>query len=416
MEEKKVLNEDLIFADFHIHSRFSRACSKDINLSNLVKWARIKGLGILGTGDFTHPIWIEELKNSLTEQNGIFYYKDEKGEFPFILTSEISLMYSQGGKGRKVHLVILAPNINAVEKINQWLDTRGRRDYDGRPIFGISCRDFAAKMQEIDEKIELIPAHAWTPYFGIFGSMSGFDSLKEAFLDKTDRIHAIETGISSDPAMNWKIKDLDDIAIVSFSDSHSLWPWRLGRESTIFYKIPSLSYDMILGQIRTNSFYGTVEADPSYGKYHFDGHADCGFSSSPIETAKLNGICPKCNKKLTIGVDNRVEELAKRENSNHKIKKQYYTILPLHELISLSIGIGMASKGAWKVYDNLIENFGNEFNILLNVSKKDLINVLKDGLLVDLIIKNREGQIKIKPGYDGIYGEALLSEKQKTLF
>ncbi len=443
MEEKKKdfscgeVGRDWIFADLHIHSRFSRACSKDLNIPNLVKWARIKGLGLLGTGDFTHNEWLSEIKEKLKEENGIYWYKpssvssdtensknpdksEDKG-FPFILSSEISLMYSKNGKGRSVHLVYLAPNLEVVDKINSWLDTKGRRDYDGRPIFGISCRDFAAKMEEIDKRIEIIPAHAYTPYFGIFGSESGFDSLKEAFEDKTYLIHAIETGISSDPFMNWKIKDLDGMAIVSFSDAHSFWPHRLGREATML-KMPSsgkITYDEIIRQIREKDFIGTIETDPAYGKYHWDGHRNCNFLSSPEETKKLNGICPVCGKLLTVGVEYRVNELAKLGVADHKNKKCYYSVLPLHEIISLALGIGINSKGCWKIYNELIEKFENELNILLSVSREKLAIAIKNELLLDLIIRNREGRIKVKAGYDGVYGEAVLeglelSNKRKS--
>jgi len=230
-----------IFADLHIHSRFSRACSKAITISNLVKWARVKGLGLLGTGDFSHPEWLKELKESLHEEvegSGIYYYNDEKGKFPFILSHEISLVFTQEGKGRRVHLLYFVPSFEVVDKINQWFDTKGRRDYDGRPIFKISCRDFVKKMSEIDNRIEVVPAHIWTPWFGVFGSKGGFDSLKQAFGDQVGKIHAIETGISSDPDMNWKIKEFSEknISIISFSDSHSFWPWRIGRESTQLFQ------------------------------------------------------------------------------------------------------------------------------------------------------------------------------------
>jgi uncharacterized protein (TIGR00375 family) len=402
-----------IFVDLHLHSRFSRACSKDLTFENLVKWARIKGLDVLGTGDFTHQTWFNEIEN-FKEDKGVYYYKD----FPFIITGEISLMYSQGGRGRRVHLVVLVPSLDAARKIHQWLDTKGRRDYDGRPIFKISCRDFSAKMQELDERIEVIPAHIWTPYFGVFGSKSGFDSLEEAFLDKIDRVHAVETGISSDPEMNWKIKDLNNISILSFSDAHSFWPWRIGREATIFSlkENEKLSYDTILGQIRNHNYLGTVEVDPAYGIYHFDGHKDCKFSSSPGETKKLKGICPVCGKPLTLGVDYRVEELTSQKIEENKNKKMYYKILPLHELISLALGTGISSKGCWKIYNDLIEVFGNELRILLESSKIELAKAIKNELLIELILANREGKIKVKPGYDGLYGEAVLSEKQGKLF
>ena len=418
IKELKGIEDNWLFGDLHIHSRFSRACSKQLNIANLVKWARVKGLGLMGTGDFTHEEWLKEIKE-LREENGIFWYEGEEAgtnPFPFILTSEISLVYTdkKEGKGKRVHLVYLAPSLEAVGKINSWLDGIGRRDYDGRPIFKISCRDFVAKMAEIDDKIEVIPAHIWTPWFGVFGSKGGYDNLDDAFGDMRERIHAIETGISSDPAMNWKIKDLEGISIVSFSDLHSFWPWRIGREATIFNFDKSsgeeLSYDLILNQIRENSFIGTIETDPAYGKYHFDGHLKCNFSCSPEKTKELNGICPKCGKGLVVGVDYRVDELANGEREEGR--KLYYTILPLHEILSLALRKGMNTKTCWSVYDKLIEKFKTEFNILLNISEEELFEVLGDRLLVDLILKNRAGGIKVKPGYDGVYGVALLDDKK----
>lgn len=400
-----------MFADLHIHSRFSRACSKDLTFENLVKWAKIKGLNLLGTGDFTHPVWIQEIKEKLKANGKGFYYFDN---FPFIISGEISLIYTQG-HGRKVHLVLLVPTIEVAEKINSYLDTKGRRDYDGRPIFKISCEDFVRDMRNISEDIEVIPAHIWTPYFGVFGSESGFGSLKEAFGKEFENVHAIETGISSDPVMNWKIKDLENKSIVSFSDSHSFWPFRLGREATIFRKTDS--YFELIKQLRENDFIGTIETDPAYGKYHWDGHSACGFSCSPEESKKLNGICPKCGKSFTIGVENRVEELANGTGKDYPQKKIFYTILPLHEILSLGMGFGMNSKKIWEVYNSLIKNFENEFNILLDVTKDKFLEIGLDEKIIELILRNREGKIKVKPGYDGEYGVALIGtfEEQKRL-
>ena len=400
-----------IFADLHIHSRFSRACSKDITLENLEKWAKVKGIGLLGTGDFTHPLWLKELKERLEDKDGILY---SKSGFKFLLTGEISLMYTQG-RGRRVHLVLLVPNFATADKINEYFDGKGRRDYDGRPIFKISCEQFVKDMREISEDIEVIPAHAWTPYFGVFGSKSGFDSLKEAFGEQEKHIHAIETGMSSDPEMNWHLSELNKRAIVSFSDSHSFWPWRIGREATIFEKVES--YQDVLRGIRENKILGTVETDPGYGIYHYDGHADCNFSSSPEETKKLNGICPVCGKSLTIGVANRVNEIGDQIIEENRNRKKYYTLLPLHELIAFSKGSALAGKKTWEIYNRLIEKFGNEFNILLDVKKEELMGELKDDLkLVQLILDNRVGKIKVKPGYDGKYGELVEGNKQATLF
>jgi len=402
-----------IIADLHIHSRYSRATSKNINIENLVKYARIKGLGMLGTGDFTHPLWLSELKNKLKDNNeGICYYDD----FPFILTTELSLIYTEG-KGRRIHLVLLAPSIEVVEQINSWLLKKGRLDYDGRPIFNMSCTEFTEGIIKIDENIEIIPAHAWTPWFGIFGSMSGFNSLKEAFHEYTGKIHAIETGMSSSPDMNWRLSELNEKAIISFSDAHSFWPFRLGREATIFNgNVNNLKYSEIIKQIRENSFLGTIETDPAYGKYHFDGHRLCNFSSSPQESKKLNNICPICHKPLIIGVENRVEELADNPKGfKPKNAKPFFKILPLHELIASIRASSITSKKVWDEYNRVINSLGSELDILLNTEKEKLSKVA-DEKLVSMIMLNREGKIKVKPGYDGVYGEALLQEKQAKLF
>jgi len=405
--------EKKIIADLHIHSRFSRATSKDLSLENLEKYARIKGLDILGTGDFQHPLWFKELEN-LEEREGILYTKTE---FPFLWQTEISLIYSQDSKGRRVHLLVFAPGKEVAKLIIKFLSSKGRLDYDGRPVFGISCIDFVENMLEIDKNIEIIPAHAWTPWFGIFGSMSGFNSLKEAFGEHAKNIHAIETGMSSDPEMNWHLSELNEKTIVSFSDSHSFWPFRLGREATIFDRRGCLSYKEIVRQIRENRILGTIEVDPAYGKYHYDGHRLCNFSCSPEETKKLKGICPVCGKSLTIGVENRVLQLEDQKPENNPNRKPYYKLLPLHELIALAKASSLNSRKTWLIYNKLIERFSNEFNILLNVKKEELSAVLQqDEKLVELILQNREGKIKVKPGYDGEYGTPLLSEMQKKLF
>ena len=400
-----------IIADLHIHSRFSRATSHELTVPNLEKWARIKGLGLLGTGDFTHPSWLAELKQQLEEdENKIL--RTASG-FPFILQTEISLMYSQEGKGRRVHLILLAPSFEVVEQINKFLGERGRLDYDGRPVFGFSCIELIDAMQSISKNIEIICAHSWTPWFGVFGSMSGFDSLSEAFGEKEKHIHAIETGMSSDPEMNSRISFLNNKSIVSFSDSHSFWPWRLGREATIF-ELEKLTYEGIIKAIRENTIKATIETDPAYGKYHYDGHRICGFSCPPKETAKLNGICPLCKKPLTIGVENRVEQLADQDSLARPNRKPFYKILPLHELIALAKASTISSKKTWQFYNTLIKKFGNEFEILLRTEKTEIARI--DKKIADIVIQNRKGNIKIKPGFDGVYGVPLLGEIQKKLF
>ena len=399
--------KDWMIGDLHIHSRYARATSSNLSFENLVKWARIKGLDLLGTGDFSHPTWFNEIKEKLMDNGkGMYFYQG----FPFLITGEVSLVYTKA-KGRRIHLVLLVPNIEIAEKINSYLDTKGRRDYDGRPIFKIPGDIFVKDLMEISKDIEIIPAHIWTPYFGLFGSMSGFDSLKECFKEQSEHIHAIETGMSSSPKMNWKIKELENRAIVSFSDSHSFWPFRLGREATIFRKTDS--YKELIRQIREKDFIGTIETDPAYGKYHWDGHRNCNFSCSPKKTKELNGICPVCGKQLVIGVDYRVETLTDNKDF---IGKKFYTLLPLHEVIALAIGSTLEGKKTWSIYNSLIDNFNNEFNILFNVSKEDLIKLNFENKLIELILRNREEKIKIKPGYDGEYGQAQLEEKQARLF
>lgn len=405
-----------IIADLQIHSKHSRATSIHLSIENLEKYGRIKGLNLMGTGDFQHPLHRKEIDEKLTE--------DDKGilrtasGFAFLWQTEVSLMYSQDGKRRAVHLLIFSPNTKIADKITEYLGSKGRLDYDGRPIFGITCRDLVKDLKEIDDKIEIIPAHCMTPWFGIFGSKSGFDSLEECFLDQTSKIYAVESGISADPGMLWRFKEIAEgkVNVVSFSDAHSFWPWRIGREATIF-DISELSYENVIRAIRTgHGLKATIETPPSYGKYHWDGHRKCDFSCSPKESKKLNETCPVCKKPLTIGVDYRVEELAKEQKGfKPKNFKPYNLLLPLHELIAFNLNSSLSSKKTWEVYNSLIHYFKNEFNILLKVSEKELLEKKIDKKLVEIILLNRLGKLPVKPGFDGVYGEIVLKEKQKTL-
>ncbi|MBS3101830.1 DNA helicase UvrD [Candidatus Woesearchaeota archaeon] len=407
-------------ADLHLHSKYSRATSKDLDLSNLEKYARIKGINLLGTGDFTHPVWLKELKNSLSE-DGSGILKTKNG-FNFLLSVEISNIYSQDGKGRRIHNIILAPSFEIVEQINAALGKKGRLDYDGRPIFGFNCIELVEMLKGISDEIEIIPAHAWTPWFSIFGSMSGFDSIKECFGEKEKEIHAIETGLSSDPEMNWRLSQLDDISLVSFSDAHSFWPWRIGREATVFDIKPS--YKELINAIRTrHGLTETIEVNPNYGKYHLDGHRACNICLEPKDSLKRKNICPKCSRKLTIGVLHRVEDLADRKESfRPKNARPFVSLIPLAEILSKILGSGIASQKTWKEYYNLIGNFGSEFNILLDAAPEELKKITSVEI-ADVIIKNRSNEIRVKPGYDGVYGEPILSggkdekiiRKQKNL-
>ncbi|MEK6928980.1 MAG: endonuclease Q family protein [Nanoarchaeota archaeon] len=396
-----------IIADLQIHSRFARATSKNITLENLEKYARIKGIDLLGTGDFQHPSWNKEIKEQLKEdKNGILW---SKTGFPFLWQTEVSLMFSQGGKRRAVHLLIFAPNGDIADKIIIYLGSKGRLDYDGRPIFGISCKQLVKELKEINDRIEIIPAHCMTPWFGIFGSDSGFDSLEECFDEQTKHIYAIESGMSADPAMLWRLKE--KVNIVSFSDAHSFWPWRLGREATIF-DVPELSFVTLQTAIRTGQgITGTIETPPEYGKYHWDGHRNCDFSCSPAETKKLEDKCPICKKGLTIGVENRIGVIAKeKEGYNPENAKMFYKLLPLHELIALYLNTKVEGIKTWKLYNELIEKFDNEFRILLNLKREEMIKEEINENLVELILLSREGKLNVKPGFDGEYGKVLMPE------
>lgn len=371
----------------------------------------MKGIDLLGTGDFQHPKWNAEIKAELQEdEHGILR---SKSGFPFLWQSEISLMFSQGGKRRAVHLLVFAPDGKIADKIVAYLGSKGRLDYDGRPIFGMTCKLAVKELKAIDERIEIIPAHAFTPWFGLYGSDSGFDSLAECFEEQTKHIHAIESGMSADPSMIWRLKE--QVNIVSFSDAHSFWPWRLGREATLF-EMPELRYEYFTKAVRIGEgIISTIETPPDYGKYHWDGHRNCGFSCNPAETRKLNGICPKCGKGLTIGVEHRIDVIAKeREGFKPEGAKPFYRLLPLHELIALHLGTKVESLKTWKVYNEMGEKFGNEFKILLETEKEELRNAGIDERLTELILLNREGKLNVKAGFDGEYGKVEMPEGQAS--
>ncbi|RJQ16788.1 DNA helicase UvrD [Candidatus Woesearchaeota archaeon] len=403
-----------IISDLHLHSKYSRACSKDLDLDNMQKWAMVKGINLLGTGDFTHPIWNKELKTKLEGEDGIYSLKGKKqNNFNFMLTTEISLIYTQE-RGRKVHNIVWAPDLEVVDQIIEYLLKKGRLDYDGRPIFKIPCPEFTESLKEISEDIEVIPAHVWTPWFGMYGTNSGFDSLKECFQDKANKIYAIETGMSSSPEMNWRIDELKNRAIVSFSDSHSFWPWRLGREATVF-DVKKLTYKEIIRQIRNNEVHSTIEVDPGYGKYHFTGHRNCNVVLNAEEARKVNNICPKCKKALTIGVLERVEALANHPEG-YKIQntKPSYTLVPLSELISGYYHYPVASKKTWEIYNRFMAAFKTEFTILLDAEEKELTNV--DAEIAKLVMKNRAGKVEVLPGFDGVYGVPVIHGNEQYDF
>lgn len=409
-------------ADLHIHSKYSRATSKDMNFESLDKWAKIKGIKVMGTGDFTHPAWFKEIQNQLEPaEPGLFKFKNGTSETRFLLTAEISSIYSQGGRCRRIHNLVFAPSLEVVEKINTTLGWQGNLKSDGRPILGISSIELAKIVFNISPEAVIVPAHIWTPWFSMFGSMSGFDTIEECFGDYAKNIFAIETGISSDPEMNWRLSQLDRISFISNSDSHSAR--RIGREANVFDT--ELSYDGIISALKNKSpktFLYTIEFYPEEGRYHYDGHRACNVVLSPEETKKINGICPKCGKKLTIGTLNRVDVLADRPVG---YKPENYIpfkkLVPLEEIIAESFGVGAVSKKVQTEYDKLINIFGNELNILFDVNLKD-IEVNSSDRLAEGIKRVREGKIHVEPGYDGEYGEVKIFQpneevkKANTLF
>ncbi|MEM7825198.1 MAG: endonuclease Q family protein, partial [Candidatus Aenigmatarchaeota archaeon] len=397
--------------DLHLHGRYSRATSHKMRVEEIARFARIKGLNLVGTGDFTHPKWLEELRNNLYEHdNGIL--KDKSG-FNFILSTEIASIYSQNNQIKRIHNIILAPDFDTAEQISEELKRKGvNLEVDGRPMCGISCPELVEMLKSINEKIEIIPAHIWTPWFSLFGSKSGFDRIEDCFQDQTKHIHALETGLSSDPKMNWRLSQLDRFALVSFSDSHSFWPWRLGREATIF-ELKEMSYDNITKALRTkNGLVGTIEVDPSYGKYHYDGHRECKIFLEPKKAKRIGNICPVCKKPLTIGVLHRVEDLADRdEGFAPKDAKPFYSVLPLSEIISFILNKNVISSIVAETYSKLINVFDSEFKVLLEAPVEEIKNITNEKI-GEIIKKMREGKLKIRPGYDGVYGEIIEKENE----
>jgi DNA helicase II / ATP-dependent DNA helicase PcrA len=432
-------------ADFHIHSKYSRAVSIRMVLEELDAWADDKGILVMGTGDFTHPEWMAEIKEKLEPAEPGLYklkkefkkktMKDTFAETRFMLTVEISSIYSRNGKTRRIHNLVFVPDIKTAEEINTQLSWIGNLKSDGRPILGLDAEELAKIVFETNENAVLIPAHAWTPWFSVFGSMSGFDTIKECFGKYADKIFAIETGLSSDPAMNWRLSMLDDIALISNSDSHSLE--RIGREANIFDT--KLSYDGIMNAIKSRDpkqFIATIEFFPEEGKYHYDGHRNCEVSWNPEETKKNNAICSVCNKKVTVGVMNRVDVLADREEIETKENPfgeararvyenriPFVSLIPLDEIIGDAVGVGPKSKTVKKEYEKLIKAFGSELRILIEISQEEIAKVVRPEI-AEAIDRVRSHNVQIIPGYDGEYGkikvfgaeQKIKQEEQTRLF
>lgn len=415
-------------ADFHIHSRFSRATSQQINLENLDKWAKIKGISILGTGDFTHPGWIEEIKEKLEPaEGGLFKLKKTESKIRFVLTTEVSCVYSKNNKVRKIHLLIFAPSLEAVEKINTQLSWTSNLKADGRPILGMDVKELLKIVLDSSPDCLVVPAHIWTPWFSLFGSKSGFDSVDECFEDYSKYIFAMETGLSSDPEMNWRVSLLDKYTLISNSDSHSLQ--KIGREANVFEGEGEIDYFRLIDAIKRGgkekkdfNLTMTIEFFPEEGKYHYDGHRNCQVRLSPDETKKYGDLCPVCKKPLTVGVLSRVYELGNRkEGEKPSSALPFLRLVPLQEIIAEVFGQNSNSKFVEEKYKELIDFYGSEFEVLI---EKTLDEIQKNFPEIAQGIKIvREGKVKVKAGYDGEFGKVSLfnSEKeeshlQKTLF
>lgn len=406
-------------ADLHIHSKYSRATSRDMNVESLVKWAKLKGIAMLGTGDFTHPEWLEELKAALEKSGNGVYNRDG---IDFILSAEVSNIYFKAGRTRKVHNIIFAPAFEIAEDVNEFLSDHGDLASDGRPILSLECDKMAKNLARISDEIMIVPAHAWTPHFSIFGSRSGFDSPEECFESETPRILSIETGLSSDPPMNWRWSKLDPLTLISNSDAHS--PSRLGREANVFKdKIDYGSLKEILKTKDKSRFLYTVEFFPEEGKYHWDGHRSCNSCLPPDEARRFSDKCPVCGKNLTVGVMHRVEDMADRKK-DYVLQSSpgFKRLVPLAEIIGDALSVGPDSLAVEKEYFNIIKNLGSELKVLLEVPEKDILQMCPPKIARG-ILNVRNGNLEISPGYDGEYGKIKVfkdgeeaGEKQLKFF
>lgn len=406
-------------ADFHVHSNYSRATSPEMRAEHIWNWAQLKGITVIGTGDFTHPGWFKELNEKLepagngllTLKNG--YHKQDvpkscTGEVFFVLTGEISCIYSKNGKTRKVHCLVFMPDMASAARLNITLSRIGNINSDGRPILGLDAKELLKITLNISEEALFVPAHAWTPHFSVFGAASGFDSIEECFEELAPNILAIETGLSSDPAMNWRLSALDNITLISNSDAHS--PGKIGREANIFEG--EISYRAITDAIKTRKdFLGTIEFFPEEGKYHYDGHRACGVCLTPEETQRYNYMCPRCNKRITVGVMHRVQRLADRDSGfKPEGAPDYRSVIPLAEIIAETMKTGAGSKAVANVYHKMLSAIGSEFKVLID-APLDQIEKTANSALAEAIKRMRAGEVYIAPGYDGEYGKIKIFEE-----
>ncbi len=432
-----------IVSDLHLHSKFSRAVSPNMNLQTMATYASQKGIDLLSTGDWTHPVWFKEVQNALEEISpGIYQLKsgqvkNANSSAKFLLSTEISLIYKQGEKVRRVHNLVFVPNIVTAEKVNQALTKRGANlNADGRPIIGMSCHDLLELILNIDERCMLIPCHIWTPHFGVYGSASGFDSLEDAFGDLARFVYGIETGISSDPEMNWVVPELDNRSILSFSDAHSA-P-KMGRELTVFVPtqdvVRNFCYEDIREAIKRNregklKVGYTVEFYPEEGKYHYSGHRNCKVSFGPQEIKKNGSICPVCHQRLTEGVLYRVMQITNKTdlaigecNLNEAglvwftdpVKKHppFIKLVPLLEIVAQSLHSSVGSQKSQNLYNKLCQELKSEFNVLISADISKILGVGGEQI-AQAVDKVRHGKLSIKPGYDGEYGKVKVWEDKQ---
>lgn len=403
-----------LFCDFHLHSRYSRATSPRMDVNSIAKAAQWKGLDLVGTGDFTHPDWMHELKAELTEISDSGLYRLTSSPtvaIRFMVTTEVCTIFPVEGTSRRIHHVIFTPGFAVAEQLNDRLRTFGNLVTDGRPILHMTAAELVETVREVSTANAVIPAHVWTPWYSLFGAKHGFDRIEDCYEDMTQHIFALETGLSSDPPMNWRISALDRFTLISNSDAHSPYPYRLGREANVL-EIDEARYDTVLDVLQqkdTTRLKFTVETDPAYGKYHWTGHRHCAVSLSPKESRSLKGLCPICHRPLTKGVDERTQSLADRPDGlKPENAVDYRHLLPLQEIISAVLGIrDLYSARVWQHFHTLIAAFGNEYTVLLETPRDQLQTVVGPEI-ASAILRIRNGDITVRPGYDGIYGEIAL--------
>jgi len=392
-----------------------------MDIQHIARFARIKGLNVVGTGDFTHPGWFRELRENLEPSvfEGLYEPKPpgKLENIYFMASTEVCTISEFEGKTRRIHHVIWAPSLETAEQVSEVLSKYGSLEADGRPTLNVSPPELVEAVTELSREVFIFPAHAWTPWFSLFGAFSGFDRLSDCYQDMAGRIHALETGLSSDPPMNWRVSELDRLAIISNSDSHSYWPWRLGREANVL-EVKEPSYKAIVEALkagRAGGFLLTVETDPSYGKYHWTGHRACGVSMPAKEARRLGGICPVCGRRMTKGVEERVEELADRpEGFKPPGKPGYIHLIPLSEIIATALGLeNPQDRRVWNIYEGLVSRFGSEFNVLLDAAYEE-VERLAGREVASLLQAVREDRVEIKPGYDGVYGKLVFREAEKV--